>query len=149
MYTKIKSTAMGYMQIFFGIFLLLVSLAIMSKHWTGIFLTFVGIFILCLVDLIKVDARKGKIFSGTGFFTIPLGSYKNLNGIESLYVSQYATSNNVSMHGVSMGGYQGNQEYAIILKTNKGNKYTLDIYYDKANAENRLSEIIDILNFSD
>lgn len=89
MYTKIKSTALGFMQIFFGALLILSSIAYIQDHWEAYIPMCLGFFILGLVDMIKINTEKLRIYSGVGFLFIPLGGFKNLVGIDSIFVSPF------------------------------------------------------------
>ncbi len=141
MYTKIKSSAAGFMQIFFGALLIFVSIVAIQKHWTGIALLLLGIFILGLVDLVKINMRTQKIYYGVGFLSLPLGSYKDMGEIDSIYVSSYTPTQSAGMRGASVGTYDGKTKYAVILKNTKNKKFTLAIYKQKAEAETALDNI--------
>jgi hypothetical protein len=134
MYTKIKSSAAGFMQIFFGALLIFVSIVAIQKHWAGMALLLLGIFILGLVDLVKINMRTQKIYHGVGFLSLPLGSYKDIGEIDSIYVSSYTPAQSAGMKGASVGTYEGKTRHAVILKNTKNRKFTLAIHKQKVDA---------------
>jgi hypothetical protein len=147
MYTKIKSSAAGFMQIFFGALLIFVSIVAIQKHWSGILLLLSGIFIVGLVDLVKINMRTHKIYHSVGFLTLPLGSYKDIGEIDNIFVSSYTPSQSAGMRGASVGTYEGKTRHAVILKNTKNKKFTLAIYKQKTDAESAVNNICKQLQY--